>query len=557
MSVRREQLHKQYDRISAYFFDTLYTFCPPHATRQGFHQYDQSLGHYRRDDIEATLQTMKDLQLELARIEPEDLDHPHGLDYPVLATRMKREIYWIEKWRFWERSPLFYKDIIMEGIFNLLSRDFAPLEERLRSLIAREKDVPGVLAAARENLVDPPVEYTQQAIDQLDGAIDFFSRLPPEFSGYVDEDLFSEFKATNTRVIEELKAFHVFLKDDLLHRSHGKFAVGEAEIQAIIDAEEMIDVPVLEILDILYRDLMTVEREIDTQGIKINPDATTEELVLEMRSRHAPPEALKKEIQHECKRIRSYLTEYDFITIPPEMPDVIVEPMPDYASGGGMMLTPGPFETVAKESYLKLQIPRPDWTKERIDGLWSDFNHYSLVLLVIHECYPGHHTQFYLEKFVPMRASRDHDSDSNSDGWAEYAKFTFAEDILAPMDPFYQLAALLSKRSYIAAAIAGLEIHLEHRTLEEASDFLMEKQGRTKENTYIWVLNRATHYPTHLTYYIGNKMVRKLRDDYQKLKGEAFSLKEFHDRFMSYGLIPLKVIRQDMLGDADDGVMFS
>jgi len=276
-----------------------------------------------------------------------------------------------------------------------------------------------------------------------------------------------------------------------------------------------------------------------------------------MRSRHSPPDQLQKELEDECRRIRSYLTEYDFMTIPPEMPDVIVEPMPDYSSGGGQMLTPGPFEMVAPESYLKLQIPKPDWTQERIDGLWSDFNHYALVLLVIHECYPGHHTQFYLEKFVPMRASRDHDSDSNSDGWAEYAKFTFVENILMPMDPFYQLAALLSKRSYMAASIAGLEIHLEKRTLEQASDFLMEKQGRTKANTYIWVLNRATYYPTHLTYYIGSKMVRKLKDDYQALMGDAFSLKEFHDRFMSYGLIPIKIIRADMLGDSDDGVLFT
>jgi uncharacterized protein (DUF885 family) len=221
------------------------------------------------------------------------------------------------------------------------------------------------------------------------------------------------------------------------------------------------------------------------------------------------------------------------------------------------MLTPGPFEMNAKESYLKLQIPKPNWSQERIDGLWSDFNHYALTLLVIHECYPGHHTQFYLEKFAPMRASRDHDSDSNSDGWAEYAKFTFVEKVLAPMDPYYQLAALLSKRSYIAAAIAGLEIHLEERSLQEASDFLMEKQGRTKANTFIWVLNRATYYPTHLTYYIGSKMVGKLREDYQKMKGNAFSLKEFRDRFMSYGLIPIKVIRKDMLGETDDGVLFT
>jgi uncharacterized protein (DUF885 family) len=48
-------------------------------------------------------------------------------------------------------------------------------------------------------------------------------------------------------------------------------------------------------------------------------------------------------------------------------------------------------------------------------------------------------------------------------------------------------------------------------------------------------------------------MVRKLRDDYRALRGSDFTLKDFHDRFMTYGLIPLKVIRADMLGAADDG----
>ena len=354
----------------------------------------------------------------------------------------------------------------------------------------------------------------------------------------------------------EMEKYLLFLENDLLPRSHGKFAVGETGIQAIIDAEEMIDVPVQDILKRLYQDLEKTESEIAAAAYQIDPTAANEELVVRMRGDHAAPEDIHQVIRDELARVRGYLTEYDLMTIPPEMPHVIVSPMPDYASGGGMMLTPGPFETVAEESYLALQIPKPGWTQAQIDGLWSDFNTYSLPLLMIHECYPGHHTQFYLEKRVPMRASKDHDSDSNSDGWAEYGKYMMVDKIYAPRNLYYRLAALLSKRSYIAAAIAGLEIHLEVKTLPEASDFLMEKQGRTRANTYIWVLNRATHYPTHLTYYIGSEMVRKLRDDYRAVRGEAFSLKEFNDQFLTYGLIPIKVIRKDMLGSADDGVLF-
>lgn len=550
-------LQERYDQISDEFFDAFYTYWPPHATRQGFHQYDHSLGHYRREEIAATLQTMRRLQAELAALPVQDLDHDRALDHAVLTTRMKREIFWIETWRFWERNPLFYKDVIVEGLFNLVSRNFAPPAERLAALIDRAREIPEVIAAAIDNLQNPPPEYTRQAIRQMDGAVDFVSRLPQEFAGICEARQLTALDEVVSQGVDALRTFKIFLEDDLLSRSNGKFAIGREKVQALLDAEEMIDTPVETILEVLYRDLAGLEEQISALAAQIHPGATTAEVEAEMRARHADPYALQQAFEQECQRIRRYLTEYDFLTIPPEMPDVIVEPMPDYATGGGMMLTPGPFETVARESYLKMQIPKPGWSQERVAGLWSDFNQYGLSLLVIHECYPGHHTQFYLEKFVPLRASRDHDSDSNSDGWAEYAKLAFVEQVLAPMDPFYLLAVLLSRRSYAAASIAGLEIHLGRRTLEQASDFLMEKQGRTRENTYIWVLNRATYYPSHLTYYIGSKMVRKLREDYRTLRGSAYSQKEFHDRFMSYGLIPLKVIRADMLGSADDGVLFT
>ena len=413
-----------------------------------------------------------------------------------------------------------------------------------------------MLQAARENLINPPVEYTNQAIAQVPGVLNFLTKLPEVFRTATDQELLVEFAQTNAMVMDEMEKYLTFLEQDLLPRSHGNFAVGEAGIQAIIDAEEMIDVPVLDILKRCYQDLAKAEVEIAEVARQIDPTMTVPDLVKRMRADHAAPEELHQTIIDELTRVRNCLTEFDLMTVPPELPQVIVTPMPDYASGGGMMLTPGPFETVAEESYLALQIPKPDWGQSRIDGLWSDFNTYALALLMIHECYPGHHTQFFLEKRVQMRASKDHDSDSNSDGWAEYGKYMMVDHVYASKNLFYRLAVLLSKRSYIAAAIAGMEIHLQKKTLPEASDFLMEKQGRTRENTYIWVLNRATHYPTHLTYYIGSEMVRKLHEDYRALKGSEYSLKEFNDRFLTYGLIPIKVIRQDMLGKADDGVLF-
>ncbi len=551
----RSSIEARYDRLSEDFFDVYYTYHPPHATRQGLHQYDDHLGHYRRDEVEETLRRMKAIQAEVARIDPAGLGYWHAIDHPVLSTRLKREIYWIETWRFWENNPLFYKDTIVEGVFNLVSRSFAPLEERLKLVISRERHVPQVLQAARENLSNPPYEYTEQAIRLMPGAIEFFRSLPRQFDRVQDSSLLNAFREANDCVVEELEGFLAYLQEDLLPRSHGSFAVGEAGIQAILDAEEMIDVPVAEILARCYGHLEEVEGQIDEFAREIDPAATPDDLRERMLGRHPTADDLMPMMRRELARMRGYLTDRDLLTLPPEMPDVIVSPMPSYASGGGMMLTPGPFETVAKESYLMVHLPQPDWSAEQLQSQLRNFNTYSTVLLFLHEAYPGHHTQFHLEQRVPMRASKDHDSDSNSDGWAEYGKYMMIDEVYGEQDPLYRFGALVSKRAYIVRAIIGMEIHLQVRTLSEAAEWMEAKAGIMSASAY-GLLDRAVYYPTHLTYHIGCEMVRKIRADYETRLGSEFNLKEFHDRFMTYGLIPLQVIRQDMLGAADDGVLF-
>jgi uncharacterized protein (DUF885 family) len=549
------RVEELYDRLSAEFFDLYYTYHPPHATRQGLHQYDRSLGRYHRDEIEETLRRMKAVQSQIASIDPRSMDHQHALDYPVLVTRMKREVYWIETWRFWQNNPLFYKDIITEGCFNLVSRSFAPKETRLNSLIAREREVPGLLQVARENLVNPPAVYTEQAIRFVNGARSFFTEIPKEFADIGDTSLLSDFHEANRQVLEHLERFSRYLNDDLLPRSKGDFAVGEQGIQAIIDAEEMIDVPVRDILARCYADLERVERETAELERQIDPGASHEEIFARLHANHPSKEELLPKMRAVLAELRQNLVERELMTLPDELPEVIVSPMPSYASAGAMMLTPGPFEQVAKESYLATNIPGADWSQERVEKQLRDFNIYAMGLLFMHEAYPGHHTQFFLEKRVPLFASRDHDSDSNSDGWAEYGKYMMVDEIYGEVDPLYCLEKLWSKRSMITAAIAGLEIHMGARTLDQTADFLIDRGKRSKESAWR-ILDRAIYYPSHLTYYIGGEMVLKLREDFRKLKGASFSLKDFHDRFMTYGLIPIKVIRQDMLGATDDGVLF-
>src|SRR5215212_5804728 len=278
MDVASASLEAQYDQLSEQFFSIYYTYHPSHATRQGLHEFDNHLGHYHRSQIEETLRQMKQVQQQLALIDPTQMDHDHALDYAVLHTRIKREIYWVETWRFWENNPLFYKDAITEGIFNLVSRDFAPLQERLQLVIERESDIPDVLQAARENLQNPPREYTELAIRFFEGAKQFFHGIVQEFAPVGDRALLAAFQASNDAALAEIDSFVAWLREDLLPRSNGNFAVGTAGIQAILDCEEMIDVPVEDILQRCYDDLAAIETAIDEMVRKIDPMATPEQM---------------------------------------------------------------------------------------------------------------------------------------------------------------------------------------------------------------------------------------------------------------------------------------
>ena len=231
----------------------------------------------------------------------------------------------------------------------------------------------------------------------------------------------------------------------MLPRSNGNFAVGEAGIQDILDAEEMIDVPVSKILERLYNDYEQTDADLADFMNRYAPGANEEDMENRIRENHPTRDNLMRVAKSTLAELRNNLIEYDLLTIPAEMPDVVVSRMPSYAGAGGMMLTPGPFEYVAKEAYMAINLPQPDWTEEQVETQLRDFNPYSMRLLFGHEAYPGHHTQFYLEKRVTLRASKDHDSDSNSDGWAEYGKYMLVNEIYGKTGPPLPLCCLEGK----------------------------------------------------------------------------------------------------------------
>ncbi len=314
----------------------------------------------------------------------------------------------LETIRTWEKNPDIYSSGISCSAFTLMSRTFAPPEVRLRSLIARERQMPKVLAAARENLRNPPKIYTEVAIEQLPGIAGFFENdVPLAFQQVTDAKLLAEFHQTNAAVIAALKDYETFLKTDVLPRSHGDFRLGAANYAKKLAYEEMVDIPLDRLLQIGYDDLHKNQHWLKETAAKIDPGKTPQQVLAELEKDHPAPDKLSQAFRDECIQLRDFINAKKIITIPsPVLP--ILEETPPFmrALTFASLDTPGPYETVAKEAFFNVTLPEKDWPPARVEDFMRSVQSRDHLSTAIHEAYPGHYVQFLWMQHVASRVRK-------------------------------------------------------------------------------------------------------------------------------------------------------
>ena len=141
---------------------------PTTATSTGIHKYDGQLEDYSKAGVaKRTARTQSNWEAQFAKL-------PQSDDRDLVLNYIRASLLELETIREWEKNPDNYSSGITSSAFTIMSRKFAPPEARLESLIDRERHMPKVLPDARANLNNPPRIYTEIAIEQLPGNIDFF-----------------------------------------------------------------------------------------------------------------------------------------------------------------------------------------------------------------------------------------------------------------------------------------------------------------------------------------------------------------------------------------------
>lgn len=528
---------------------------PSQATVLGVHLYDNQIEDYSEAAIQKEIATLKNYEQQFTAIDPNKLTPIKQGDRDLILNNIRSQRLTLETIRLYQTNPDMYSSAATTTAFVILEREYAPLEERLKQLIAREKQIPAMLQQARTNLKNPPLIYTQIALEQLPGIIQFFRQeVPAAFKKIKQTTLQHEFTKTNDEVIHALQAYQQWIKTDLLPRSKGDFRLGENTFRQKLLYDEMVDMPLAQLTQIGMDNLRQNQQEFARIAKQVDPGKTPQQVLQALAQDHPRPDHLLKTFHSRFDHLIQFIKQKQLITIPSTIQPTLEETPPFLrAITFASMDIPGPFEQVANEAYFNVTLPEKSWDKTRVNQFMASFNYPVISSISVHEAYPGHYIQFLWIRKNPDRVRKIFGANSNAEGWAHYCEQMMIEEGLGTEHS--QREANLLRLGYLQEAllrnarfIVSIKLHTGQMRFDDAVAFF-QKEGYQSKAVALVETKRGTMDPTYLYYTLGKLEILKLRSDLQKKQGQAFHLGEFHNRFMEQGFPPIKIVRKTLLGD--------
>ncbi len=543
----------EYTRFAREYLDAYYAAHPVRATRLGLHLYDTRLPDLSAEAFQRRAQALHGWLARLERLDRSALTGDAVFDVRVLENALRAELLALEETREWQRDPMFYNSMISGGLSSLSQREFAPVQERMRSLMARMAGIPAVVASARANLRDVPKPWAEQALRDTRGTVGFLrTDLPKALEAQglerVDGALRQEFSAALAKATAEVEGFARWQEQELLPKANGDFRLGKALFEKKLALEEHVELSAEQLRDINERAIREYQAWVAKEAARVDAWKSPVEVMDALVHDHPKAEELIPTARKQLEECQRFVLEKGLLTLPSERLPTVRETPPYARMGFASMDTPGPFETRATEAFYNITNVEPGWTEEQKAQHLTYFNHAGLLGITVHEAMPGHFVQLLYEAQIPTEVRKVFTPASVVEGWAHYVEQMMVDEGLGGGAPAVRLGQLRRALQRHARWHAGLSMHAFGESVEDAAK-------RYAEIAYfepfpaLREVQRGTFNPTYLYYALGRMQILKLREDYRRYleaRGQTFSLRDFHDRFLRLGL-PVSLARQALM----------
>ena len=544
------------------FFADFFRLYPVHATEAGNHQHDPQWPDLTDAGAHERVSWLADIR---ARLEAADgLSRDEEIDRRVLLATIDELRFDEEELDELSWSPIVYSYLLGGGLFGLLSREFAPLGDRLQSAAGRMEGIPAALDAARQNLTSGrgravSAFHVEKAIQTMPGVTDL-CQTAVSMAADVDDATRDRVTAAAGPAIAAVEAFTTWLKDDLLPTADGDFRLGRDlyerkfhhSLKATITPAEL-EVRAAKAYDEIRAEMLRLARElwpswIGDEAIPDDPDVLTRRVLDAIAVDHPKADELLDFCRGEHQRIEAFIRERDLIGLAEEPLQIIWTPPFLRAFGGAMLIPPGPLDK-GLDSFFAITPPPDDWTDEQVESMLRENNSRSLRVLTIHEAVPGHYLQLAWSNRCDSLPRSVFGSGVFAEGWAVYVTQVMMDVGYGADDPALMLAHWKYFLRAATNTLMDIRIHTGTMTEDEAMTMMVDggfqEQSEASEK---W--SRARLSSTQLcSYYLGSVEMTELEHEARRQAGDAFGWRSFLESVVSHGTPPMPVIRDILFGD--------
>ena len=535
-----------------HFIEEFFQAQPFDAVEAGRHEFDGKLPDLSASGLAKEVDRLHAARNSIAAVNLATLPAQERFERDYVLRVIDNELYQREKARLPFTNPAWYIGSIDPDVY--LSRDYAPLDVRMKAFISYARMIPLLATDIRENLAGPlPKSYVELAIDGFGGYASFFKdEVPPIFSAVKDADLqkqLADVDAAAAKSMASLKDYFVAQR----HTSTDKFALGKDLFAAMLEDTERVTVPIEQIEAAgkadLERNMVALKAECD----RFLPKGTLKACIAKMES-VKPEGGPVVGARALLSQLKEFVVANHVATIPSQEEAKVAEAPPYNRGNFAFIQVPGPYD-MGVASVFNIAPPDPKWTAAEqasyIPGVAR------LTFTTAHEVWPGHFLQFLHSNSNPSKLEGIWVGYAFAEGWAHYGEELIVEMGIAENKPELHIAQIKDALLRDVRLLSAIGLHTEGMTQAQSERLFTDKAfadiGNARQQAA-----RGTYDPEYLKYTLGKLMIRKLRTDWvaHQLAGKTATLAEehqlwhdFHDKLLSYGGPAIPRLRAEMMGE--------
>jgi len=514
---------------------------PDVAEVAGDHRYDDRLRDLSPDAVAAEVAMLRDATAALSQIDLDELDPQERVDHAILQARVERALFEYAEVREHEWNPLAHNPGPL--LHALIARPFAPPAQRLESLAGRLDTIPDALATARDVLRDCPRIHLETAVGQFAGTAELIRAQVPHLLAEAPA-LADRVRPAADRAVRALDEFGGWLRDRLDGAGDGRDPrlgrrLWEARLWHTLDTE----LSAAEVLARAWDRLDEVGAQLREESAKFLAGEPTDETVRAALDRlgddHPDNGTIVDLARNTLTETTDFVAAHDLVSLVDDL--CVVQEMPEFARGVAVAYcdSPGRLETADVPTFYCIAPTPADWSPQRVESFYREYNDYMVRNLTVHEAMPGHFLQMaHARRFQgSTRVRAIGYSGPFVEGWAVYTEELMARYGFGGVP--VRLQQLKMQLRMVINAILDQLVHCEGMT-ESAAMELMTGRGYQEDGEAAGKWRRALLTSTQLsTYFVGYLEVAAIA----AARPAATGIKAWHDAMLAHGSAPPRHIR--------------